>query len=49
MDLYASPNQGTWTRIHRGNDGIFCVVSSGTGWADASPPADVINIVHLAS
>ena len=49
MDLYASPNQGTWTLIHRGNDGISCVVSSGTGWTDASTPADVINIAHLAS
>ena len=49
MDLYASPDQGTWTLIHRGNDGISCVVSSGIGWSDASKPQDVFNPVHLST
>ncbi|MEO8241652.1 MAG: hypothetical protein ABI832_05025 [bacterium] len=49
MDLYASPDQGTWTLVHRGTDGISCVVSSGTGWTTQSMPQDVLAKVDLAT
>ena len=33
MELWASDQMGTWTALHRGSDGISCVVASGIGWA----------------
>ncbi len=41
MELWASDLMGTWTVVHRGNDGISCIVSSGIGWTDATTPAKV--------
>ena len=49
MDLYVSSDQGTWTLVHRGNDGISCVVSSGTGWTTRSTPQDVLASVNIAA
>ena len=49
MDLYASSLMGTWTLVHSGNDGIACIVNSGTGWTEKAMPADVFAEVELAS
>ena len=32
MELWASEPMGSWTLVHKGDDGVSCVVSSGTGW-----------------
>lgn len=49
FDLYASPLMGTWTLVHRGADGIACIVSSGTGWADGTDPDHVFSAADLSS
>ncbi len=45
MQLWSSDLMGTWTMVHRGGDGVSCIVSSGTGWTTASSPADVFDSV----
>lgn len=32
LELWASDGRGTWTALHRGKDGITCVVASGLDW-----------------
>lgn len=32
LELWASDGMGTWTALHRGRDGITCVVASGLDW-----------------
>lgn len=32
MELWGSEVMGTWTILHKGNDGVSCIVRSGTGW-----------------
>ena len=32
LELWASDGLGTWTALHRGRDGITCVVASGLDW-----------------
>lgn len=49
MELWASDAFGTWTMVHKGSDGVSCVVSSGTGWSADRTPDDVFLIVPLAS
>lgn len=49
MELYASDLMGTWTLVHKGNDGIACIVSSGTGWTASATPDMVFAKVDLAS
>ncbi len=48
MQLWSSDLMGTWTMVHRGTDGISCIVSSGIGWTTASTPADVFDNVFDA-
>lgn len=49
IELYASTLMGTWTLVHKGDDGISCIVSSGTGWTDAASPEQVLAKADLAS
>lgn len=49
FDLYASDDMGTWTLVHRGVDGISCVVSSGTGWTSVTSPEQIFDGANLAS
>ncbi|MBL8561053.1 MAG: hypothetical protein JNN06_02130 [Gemmobacter sp.] len=36
LELWASDDMGTWTAVHRGSDGISCVVASGIDWGPAT-------------
>lgn len=47
MQLWGSEVMGTWTLLHVGQDGIACVVSSGTGWTDGATKADVIAMADV--
>ncbi|MBE2278056.1 MAG: hypothetical protein IAE87_17370 [Rhodobacteraceae bacterium] len=49
MELWASEVMGTWTILHKGADGVSCVVTSGTGWADDAAPDQVFASADLAS
>lgn len=49
IELWASELMGTWTVLHRGDDGMSCIVSSGTGWNADTPPDQVFSSVALAS
>jgi hypothetical protein len=49
FDLYTSADMGTWTLVHRGDDGVSCVVSSGTGWTDAATPDQIFDQADLAT
>ena len=32
MEMWASPNKGTWTITVTGPDGVMCLIMSGEGW-----------------
>ena len=49
VELWGSDQMGTWTVVHNGNDGISCVVSSGTGWTAQTPPDQIFADAPLAS
>lgn len=49
MQLWSSNLMGTWTLVHKGSDGISCIVSSGTGWTTQSTPEDVFDAEIVAS
>lgn len=49
MELWASDAFGTWTMVHKGTDGVSCVVSSGTGWTTSTTADQVFDMVPLAS
>lgn len=49
MELYASTVMGTWTLVHKGDDGISCIVSSGIGWTETATPDQVFAQSNLAS
>ncbi|WP_395542488.1 hypothetical protein [Neotabrizicola sp. sgz301269] len=49
MELYASTLMGTWTLVHKGDDGISCVVTSGIGWTDTATPDQVLEQSNVAS
>lgn len=49
MQLWASDIMGTWTMVHRGDDGITCIVSSGTGWISEGQTDQVFAAVPFAS
>ncbi|MES2665569.1 MAG: hypothetical protein V4712_05680 [Pseudomonadota bacterium] len=49
MQLWSSTLMGTWTLVHKGDDGMSCIVSSGTGWTTQSSPEDVFDAEILAS
>lgn len=38
LELWASDGTGTWTALHRGSDGISCVVASGLDWRPGADP-----------
>ncbi|MEZ5798656.1 MAG: hypothetical protein R3D63_14970 [Paracoccaceae bacterium] len=48
MVLFASEVMGTWTLVHQGDDGMSCIVSSGTGWTASAQPEDVLAAVPVA-
>ncbi|MEF3045928.1 hypothetical protein [Pseudotabrizicola sp. L79] len=45
MELWASEVMGTWTMVHRGADGVSCIVSSGTGWRSDWQADEVFNTI----
>lgn len=49
MELWASDLLGTWTVVHKGEDGVSCIVSSGTGWEDGANPDLAFGDAGLAS
>ena len=49
IQLFASDLMGTWTLVHKGSDGISCIVSSGTGWAKGTSPETIFAAAALAS
>lgn len=49
MVLYASDLMGTWTLVHKGDDGVSCIVSSGSGWTADASPEDVLAQANLSS
>lgn len=49
MQLSASDLMGRSTTAHRGNDGLFCVVSSGTGWRSDSQADEVFSTIALGA
>jgi len=49
MELYASTLMGTWTLVHKGDDGVSCVVTSGIGWTETATPDQVLAQANLAS
>lgn len=42
MDFWSSDLMGTWTVTYTRADGIMCVVTSGTGWAEGASPAAIM-------
>lgn len=48
-ELWASDVLGTWTVVHQKEDGISCIISSGTGWASESQADDVFELVAFSS
>lgn len=38
MELWTSEVMATWTILHKGADGVSCIVSSGTGWVSGTAP-----------
>lgn len=49
LQLWGSDVMGTWTLVHVAQDGIACVVSSGTGWTTGAVPADVMSLANVAN
>ena len=47
--LWGSTEMGTWTLVHNGDDGVACVVSSGTGWTDLSSADEIFSAAPLSS
>ena len=47
--LWGSTDMGTWTLVHDGEDGVSCVVSSGTGWTDLSSADEIFANDPLSS
>jgi len=47
--LWGSGVLGTWTLLHIGQDGVACIVASGTGWSEGVVPADVIALIDVAN
>lgn len=41
LQIFASPDTGTWTAVTTTPEGVSCVVATGQRWADAAPPLDV--------
>lgn len=48
LELWASSLMGTWTMVHTGDDGISCIIASGTGWDSQDQTAEVFGQVALA-
>ena len=46
LELWASDGGGTWTALHRGSDGISCVVASGLDWG---PDVDAQALLERAA
>ncbi len=49
MELWGSEVMGTWTILHKGTDGVSCIVTSGIGWAADAAPDQVFASADLAS
>lgn len=47
-ELWASDVLGTWTVVHQKEDGLSCIISSGTGWASDSQADDVFELVAFS-
>ena len=46
LQLWASDVMATWTLLHVGQDGIACVVSSGTGWTAGTTTDDILAMAN---
>lgn len=49
LQLWGSDMMGTWTLLHVGQDGIACVVSSGTGWSEGVTHQDILAMADIAT
>lgn len=49
VSLWASEIMGTWTMVHAGDDGISCIIASGTGWTSDRPSDEVFAQVALTN
>ena len=49
VDLWASEIMGTWTMVHAGDDGISCIIASGTGWTSNGQSGEVFAQVALTN
>lgn len=48
LQLWASELMGTWTMVHKGDDGISCIIASGAGWTGSEDAAMAFQSVPVA-
>lgn len=48
-DLWTSDLMGTWTLVHRKDDGTSCIASSGFGWAAGMDAQEILSNSPLSS
>ncbi len=48
LQLWASDLMGSWTMVHKGDDGISCIIASGSGWTGTQDAGMAFQSVAVA-